>query len=96
MSESYESNTTNIGGLFAKHLDAQFRVVTTVRSVRKATRYRPSTVVVRRDPTIVHPVVLKSVWYMDMMTSNNDAPSGDKRTRSVHAGGALRLSDLHK
>lgn len=103
MSESYESNTSNIGGLFAKHLDAQWVNVTTVRSIRKATRYRPSTLVTRRDTTIMHPQKpLCSGWAMDMaVVAQEDRSEAHRvqpklRSNTVTPGGQLRLSDCHK
>lgn len=98
MSESYESNTDNLAAFLVSHLEAQHKNVTTFRTVRKATRYRASTVVTRRDNSIMHARrPLGSSWEMDMMSSRSDAGlCGDHATRSVVAGGQVRLSDLHK
>lgn len=53
MSQSYESNTSNVGALFAQHLRAQHVNRTTLKRAKKATRTQGSTVIVRHDPSIV-------------------------------------------
>lgn len=98
MSESYQSNTDNLTAFLVGHLDAQHHTVTTFTKARKATRSRPSTLVTRIDTSIIHArKPLGSSWEMDMMRNgSSDSLCGDHRTRSVQAGGQLRLSDLHK
>jgi hypothetical protein len=99
MSATGQINTdpTAIMRRFTVAQDSRVSLSRTVRQARKATRYRPSTLVTRRDPSIMHPFkVMGSSWEMDMMTSNADAPDDCRRQHSFSAGGAVRISDMHK
>lgn len=96
MSESYESNTTDLAAFLVRHLEAQHRNITTVRSVRKATRSCASTVVTRRDARIIHAPRLSSVHDRYFDSHGGTATGENIKSRSVLAGGQLRLSDLHK
>lgn len=97
MSESYASNTDDLASFLIKHMEQQHRNVTTVRTVRKATRSRASTVVTRK--AVVVPHVRHTTWTYDRnagMRNTNDDCLGGTRPHSVLAGGQLRLSDCHK
>lgn len=97
MSESYESKTDNLAAFLIGHTDRQLSNVTTVRTIRKATRYRASTAVTRK--AVVVGRQRHTTWSYDrnagMMNTTDDRNNGN-RSHSFHAGGALRLSDCHK
>lgn len=99
MSESYQSKTTDLAAFLIGHMEKQHKNVTTVRTIRKATRNRPSTLVVRKG-MVIPARVKHTTWTYDpepgrMNTTPHDGNTG-ANFHSVNAGGQLRLSDLHK
>lgn len=91
-----EVDAKALAAFLVQHCEAQHRNITTVRSIRKATRSRASTVVTRRDARIIHAPRLSSVHDRYFDSHGGTATGESIKSRSVLAGGQLRLSDLHK
>jgi hypothetical protein len=99
MSATGKSNadTSSVLRLFTAQQDSRITLSRSVKQVRKATRYRASTVVTTHNPSIMRPLCFGSSWEMNMDGGGSDAGlCGDRSQHSFKAGGAVRISDMHK